>query len=136
MRFVAIRPLPNRNCKPSIGCGRRRHQRTAVINQLRGLLLEFGITVPREDRRPCADTCRDPGKGRRGGSVGRDLVAELQQEWVHLDERIAALEQTAAAADADLGAVSALQTIPGIGVLRASAFVACLRHGRQLASGI
>ncbi|MEZ5580081.1 MAG: hypothetical protein R3F40_12125 [Candidatus Competibacteraceae bacterium] len=67
-------------------------------------------------------------------ALGRDLVAELQQEWVHLDERIAALEQRLRRQTRTSEPCRRLQTIPGIGVLGASAFVAAFGDGRQLAS--
>jgi len=95
MRFVAIKTVAQQELQ---ALHRLRSgavtQRTAVINQLRGLLLEFGITVPRGPtalRRHLPEILEKVDGG--VAALGRDLVAELQQEWVHLDERIAALEQ-------------------------------------------
>ena len=94
MRFVAIKTVAQQELQ---ALHRLRSgavtQRTAVINQI-GLLLEFGITVPRGPtalRRHLPEILETVDGG--VAALGRDLVAKLQREWVHLDERIAALEQ-------------------------------------------
>ena len=136
MRFVAIKTVAQQELQ---ALHRLRSgavtQRTAVINQI-GLLLEFGITVPRGPtalRRHLPEILEKVDGG--VAALGRDLVAELQQEWVHLDERIAALEQRLRQQTRTSEPCRRLQTIPGIGVLGASAFVAAFGDGRQLASG-
>lgn len=136
MRFVAIKTVAQQEPQ---ALHRLRSgavtQRTAVINQI-GLLLEFGITVPRGPtalRRHLPEILETVDGG--VAALGRDLVAELQREWVHLDERIAALEQRLRQQTRTSEPCRRLRTIPGIGVLGASAFVAAFGDGRQLASG-
>lgn len=109
MRFVAIKTVAQQELQ---ALHRLRSgavaQRTAIINQIRGLLLEFGIAVPRGPtalRRRLPEILETVDGGLE--AVGRDLVAELQREWTHLDERVAALEQRLQQQAADLGAVSA-----------------------------
>ena len=115
MRFVAIKTVAQQELQ---ALHRLRSgavtQRTAVINQLRGLLLEFGITVPRGPtalRRHLPEILEKVDGG--VAALGRDLVAELQQEWVHLDERIAALEQRLRQQTRTSEPCRRLQTIPG-----------------------
>ncbi len=137
MRFVAIKTVAQQELQ---ALHRLRSgavtQRTAIINQIRGLLLEFGITVPQGPtalRRRLPEILETVDGGLE--DLGRDLVAELQQEWMHLDERIAALEQRLQQRTRASESCQRLQTIPGIGVLGASAFLAAFGDGRQFASG-
>lgn len=116
-------------------------QRTALANQLRGLMAEQGKVAPR-------------GLGALRGHLrdwlsadalpaGLDwLLAEIQSEWQALDERIARSEaEIARLAQAD-EAVERLQSIPGIGPLSASALRAyasdggAFRSGRQMAAWV
>jgi transposase len=114
-------------------------QRTALINQLRALLLERGLVVPQGRRKlelflqaSAADLPLSPR--------ARLLVEDLRVEWRELDRRIAAYDdEFAAQARADETA-RRLTTIPGIGVLNATALVAAVgdaqafRRGRDLAA--
>src|SRR6202140_3556613 len=94
-------------------------ERTALINQLRAILLERGMTVPRGRHKleqylaampdPDSDTSLSPRT--------RRLIDDMRAEWSELDRRIAAFDNEFAArarTDAD---ARRLATIPGIGVL-------------------
>lgn len=137
MRFVAIKTVAQQELQ---ALHRLRSgavtQRTVIINQLRGLLLEFGLTVlrgPTALRRRLPEILETADGGLQ--ALGRELLAELQREWVHLDERIAALEQRLKQQTQTLEPCRRLRSIPGIGVLGASAFVAAFGGGCQFASG-
>jgi transposase len=112
-------------------------QRTALINQLRAVLLERGIVAPQGRRKleqHLAAMTQEEG-GLPLGVRMRDLVEDMRAEWRELDRRIAALDdEFAARAKAD-EAARRLATIPGIGVLSATALVAAIGDGRTFARG-
>jgi transposase len=112
-------------------------KRTALINQLRGFLLERGITVPQGRRKleqhlttmPNADT--DTSLSARM----RQLIEDMRAEWFDLDQRIVAFDNEFAAQarrDAD---ARRLATIPGIGVLNATALAAAIGKAETFARG-
>lgn len=110
--------------------------RTALANQIRGFLLEFGIVVPqgiRVLRRRLPEILEDATC--EFGPAGRALLAELREELVQLDERVAELDarlEREAAADARC---RRLRSLPGIGPLTATALVATLGDVRGFTSG-
>lgn len=114
-------------------------ERTALINQLRAVLLERGITAPK-GRHKLEQTLTGLLDGPDGTDPRLDprmlrLVADMGIEWVELDRRIAAYdEEFAAFAKADATA-RRLATIPGIGVLNATALVAAIGDGATFARG-
>ncbi|HEX5845800.1 MAG TPA: IS110 family transposase [Rhodoplanes sp.] len=112
-------------------------QRTALINQLRAILLERGISVPQGrhklEQHVVAMTASG-GDHSLGPRIGR-LIDDMRAEWLELDRRIAALDSEFAAharSDAD---ARRLATIPGIGVLNATALLAAIGNGQTFARG-
>jgi transposase len=112
-------------------------QRTALINQLRAVLLERGVVAPQGRRKleqALAAMTQEEG-GLPLGARMRDLVEDMRAEWRELDRRIGVLDgEFAARAKAD-EAARRLATIPGIGVLSATALVAAIGDGRTFARG-
>ena len=110
--------------------------RTALINQLRALLLERGITAPQGRRkleRLLSEILAEEDNGL--GSRMRRLIEDMRSEWRGLDERITAFDdELAERARAD-EATRRLVTIPGIGVLTATALVAAVGNARTFARG-
>jgi transposase len=111
-------------------------ERTALINQLRALLLERGITAPQGRRkleRLLSEILAEDANGL--GSRMRRLIEDMRSEWRGLDERITAFDdELAERARAD-EAARRLVTIPGIGVLTATALVAAVGNARTFARG-
>ena len=102
-------------------------QRTALVNQVRGLLAEYGIVMPQGRKAAMArlpEILEDAGNG-----LSERFRAELQgllEELRHLDERVAHYDcQIKAVADTS-ESVQRLMTIPGIGPLVATALLATL----------
>jgi transposase len=112
-------------------------QRTALINQLRAVLLERGVVAPQGRRKleqALAAMMQEEG-GLPLGARMRTLVEDMRAEWRELDRRIGVLDdEFAALAKAD-EAARRLATIPGIGVLSATALVAAIGDGRTFARG-
>lgn len=110
--------------------------RTALINQLRGLLAEFGIVLEQGAatvRRAIPWVLEDADNGLSGAF--RVLLAELYDEVVALDRRIAALDAALERVVADQPALQRLCTIPGVGPLTAVALAASIGDARQFKSG-
>ncbi len=117
-------------------------RRTAQVNQVRGLLLEYGIEIPQGRAalmRRLPEILEDAENG-----LSERFRAELNgllEELRHLDEQVAHYDtQIQAIAQSD-ETVQRLMTIPGIGALVATALVAAVgedlslfRNGRGLAA--
>lgn len=116
-------------------------RRTALINQLRAILLERGITVPQTRR---ALETRLPGiladEGNGLSPRMRRLIEDLREEWRDLDRRIAAFDAELVAVAKHDADCRRLCEIPGIGALNATALVAAVgtasgfTRGRHLAA--
>jgi transposase len=111
-------------------------ERTALINQLRAILLERGVVVPQgRTKLERYLAAVDAGDGLPIGPRMRALVEDMRAAWRELDRRISAFDAeftTLARADP---AARRLATIPGIGVLSATALVAAIGDGRTFARG-
>ena len=105
-------------------------RKTAVINQLRGFLLEHGITVvtgPAHLKRQIPSILEDADN--LLSPRMRTLLLELRDEWVKLEEQIDAVNrELAEVANKDDGC-RRLLTIPGIGPLTATALTAAIGNG-------
>src|SRR5215510_7637247 len=93
MNFVAIK-TPEQSDLLSLHRVRSRfvRQRTAIINQIRGLLIERGITVrqgPGPLRKVLPEVLGSPPEALSPRLVR--LIAELHEDWRRLDERLQAL---------------------------------------------
>jgi len=116
-------------------------RRTAQSNQIRGLLLEYGIIVPQgihhvRNQLPLILEAADNGLS----DLSREFLHELYEELVHLNERIDALEKKLLRLSAQNEDCQRLLTIPGVGLLSATALVAAVgdvsnfKNGRELAA--
>jgi transposase len=109
-------------------------ERTALINQLRAILLERGITVAQGRRRlerhlTSADALDDLSDRMRL------LIEDMRAQWSELDRRIAQLDAELAGWARNEEAARRLMTIPGIGVLNATALVAAVGRAESFARG-
>ena len=109
-------------------------ERTALINQLRAVLLERGITAGQGRRRleqhlALAMDSTD-GQPMPLSPRMRALVEDMRAEWRELDRRIEAFDDEFAARAKSDQAARRLATIPGIGPLNATALAAAVGDGR------
>ena len=105
-------------------------RKTAVINQLRGFLLEHGITVrvgPAHLKRQIPSILEDADN--LLSPRMRALVLELRDEWVRLEEQIDASTRELAMFAKNEDDCRRLLTIPGIGPLTATALTAAIGNG-------
>jgi len=115
--------------------------RTGVCNQVRGLLLEFGIAL-RTGRREVAARLPEILEDAENGlpPVAREGLAVLLAHLKDLEQRITDIEQAIRAWHRSQEASQRLAAIPGIGVFGATALVASagdatvFRSGRQFAA--
>jgi transposase len=116
-------------------------ERTALINQLRAVLLERGFTAPQGRRKlEQALTVLLDERGELPPSFAlsprvRTLVEDMRAEWAELDRRIAAFDDEFAAIAKSDATARRLATIPGIGVLNATALAAAIGNAATFARG-
>jgi transposase len=99
--------------------------RTSRISAVRGILREFGIVVPQGARflaPRLADLLGDPP--RELGQPLLQVLAEAREEILELERKIRETERQLKALAAQAELVERLLTIPGIGLLTATALVA------------
>lgn len=128
MRFVPIKTVAQQELQIQHRVRQRVvAQRTALANQVRGFLLEFGIAIPkgiRILRQRLPEVLEDAENELT--PRGRALIEELRQELVALDERVAVLDGRFVVEAAVDERCRRLQTIPGVGPLTATALVASI----------
>lgn len=110
-------------------------ERTALINQLRAILLERGIVIAKGRRRLQLRLEQLLAEETAIGRRMRVLIEDMRDEWHALDNRIGALDAEfadLARTDASMRLVS---TIPGIGPLNATAFVASIGKAETFGRG-
>jgi transposase len=143
MRFVAVKTVEQQDIQAihrmrSLAVERR----TAQINQIRGLLLEYGIEVAQgraaiQRRLPEILEDADNGLSERF----RAELHELAEELRHLNERVAHYDEHLEQIAQGDAQARALMTIPGLGAKGATALLAAvgedprlLKNGRGLAA--
>lgn len=115
---------------------RRVRQRTALINQIRGFLSEYGVVVSRGKERlwqALPGLLEDPDNGLTPSARG--LICELQREWAELDRAIAYLEKRIKAQSRSDEAAQRLMQIKGVGERIATAAVAFAGNGQGYHNG-
>lgn len=142
MRFVPIKTVEQ---QAVLALHRARQgfvrARTAQGNQIRGLLAEYGITVPQGRGhlfRRLPEILEDGENGLPG--LFRQLLAQLQESLQTLDRQVILLDRQIEAWHRNNPASQRLSGIPGIGPLTASALVASIgevgqfKNARQFAA--
>ncbi|MHA6692483.1 IS110 family RNA-guided transposase [Devosia sp. A449] len=111
-------------------------ERTALINQLRAVLLERGITMPQG--RKILETGLAMLLRTDVASISprtRVLIEDMQHEWCELDRRITAFDEEFKVYSRSDEACRLLTTIPGVGPLNATAFVAAIDNAQTFGRG-
>ena len=103
--------------------------RTALTNQLRAVLLERGIVLPK-GRVVLIRRLQEIGlDGLDVSSRTRELIKDLLQQCAALDERIRAHDEEFAALTRTDVQARRLSSIPGVGVINATALLAAVGDG-------
>jgi transposase len=111
-------------------------RRTAVINQIRGLLLERGITMRRgrEHLQASLPLILEDADNKLSGAL-RVLLTQLQWEMQCLHRQIEESDKLIARIASELEACMRLVAIPGIGPLIATATIAAIGNGAAFTKG-
>jgi transposase len=115
---------------------RKVKERTALVNQIRSLLMEQGIIIAQgishvRKRLPIIVEELENGLSLQA----RDYLSELYTELVEIDELIAKYESRIVAFAKTDEACKRLQRIPGIGPLTSTAIVAHAGNAKQFKNG-
>ena len=142
--FVPVKRLEQQDIQ-SLQRIRERYikQRTAVSNQLRGLMAEYGIVVP-VGLNKLRTSLSDILEGAENGltAISRSFIGRLHQELELCDKQIDELETELHSLLKGNEDYQRLQTIPGIGPVVAATLVAAVgdanyfKNGRQMAAWI
>lgn len=137
MRFVPVKSIEQQ----SLLCVHRLREgikadRTACINRIRGLLLEFGIAVPNGVRalRTTLDEILEDGGNEMNG-LARMTISRAHAQWRQLDEHLDWCDERLAAHEQDSADVRHASKLMGIGPVGASAAVATVGDFKQFKSG-
>ena len=106
--------------------------RTKLINQMRGFLGEHGIVLPLGIKAVRKFLLND---SEQIPPVARSMFAELQMELLATEDRIKRWEKTLARTSSEFPAVARLLSIPGIGILTASALASAHGDFRSFKNG-
>lgn len=141
-RRPGLRPVPVKAVEQQeIQCLHRMRerylrQRTQLINQTRGLLSEFGITAPqglKAFRELLQGACA-ADEARLSARLKRQLQV-IDQDYELLLRRIRDLDRELACIAQSSPLCQLLLSIPGIGVINATALVSAIGNGAQFANG-
>jgi transposase len=131
MRFVPVKSIEQ---QAILAVHRARElavaERTALVNQIRGLLGEFGIVLAQgihRLRRVLPDILEDAENDLPG--VARQTVAELYESLATLDKRIATYDHRIECIAQQMEPATRLMKIGGIGAVTATAI--CCHRGRS-----
>jgi transposase len=110
-------------------------ERTRLTNQLRAVLLERGVILPKR-RLPLVKRSDELMQGELPISPrALRLLQDLRDEWVDLDRRIKAYDDGLAALTREDEMARRLATVPGSGVINATALLAAVGDGSAFSRG-
>lgn len=137
IHFVPVKPLAQQDLM-LLHTERQRYvqQRTAIGNQIRGLTSEYGVIFPiglGALRSALPGALEDAENGL--SPVARQCLARLYDELKHWDHLIRKVTRELNALARQQPAWLALQAIPGVGPLVASALIGRIGNGHQFRTG-
>ena len=112
-------------------------ERTALINQLRAILLERGLVVPQGKRKleQYLIALMDEPDGRDLSPRIWVLVADMRTQWRELDRRIAAFDAEFVSWARENEDARRLASIPGVGVMISTALIAAIGRAESFTRG-
>src|ERR687898_737690 len=142
MRFVPIKSVEQ---QAALALHRTRDllvkQRTQLVNMIRGLLAEFGINLPKGITHALGFVRRSvAGKAHEVPALAAKVIGALAEQAIEVQGRIRQLERDLLASYRSNDLAQRIATVPGVGLLGATAFAATVtdpthfRSGRQFAT--
>lgn len=140
MRFVPIKSVEQQDIL-SIHRIRARlvRNRTALANEIRGLLYEFGLIIPQGINKVISKLTEILDSGALS-DLSYETFSELKEEFINSNNKIIALEKRLRILAGELEQYKRLTSIPGIGLITATALIASIgnakyfNNGRQLSA--
>lgn len=137
MRFVAVKTPSQQDIQALHRLRQARiAERTALNNQIRGLLAEYGIVLPKglaTLRKRLPEILEDAENGL--SDIIRPLLSRSYQQLRELDGHIEAYDTQLARHAREEEAIQRLQTIPGFGPVVASVFFSQVGNGSAFPNG-
>ena len=137
MRFVPLRTMEQQDIQ-ALHRARQRlvNHRTALITQMRGLLLDRGIafgTSASRARRLIPEILEDADNGLT--SLFRQSLADLYEFWQEIDVRIAHFDRRIASVFQQSEVCQRIAQVEGVGPKTATALVAAVGDAREFKNG-
>jgi len=137
MRFVPIKSVEQQDIQ-SLHRARSLavSHRTAQANQIRGLLMEYGMVVARSVaalRKGVPEVLEDADNALT--PMFRELLCGLWEEFLRLDARVAGYDAQIKHLSEQSDVCKRLMTIPGVGPMVSTALVAAVADGKTFKSG-
>lgn len=107
-------------------------ERTATVNQMRALMLEYGITIPvgrKVLERALPSVLEDAENGLP--DFIRSLIFRLRERWQVLDQQIDELSKLLLQASQASAQCQLISTVPGIGPIVSTGIIAAIGSGKQ-----
>lgn len=137
MRFVPVKSVEQQDIQNFHRQRERlKKERTALVNQVRGLLAEYGLVINKgiaAVRKDLPEILEDAENGL--SPFARELFAELLEELRVLDQRFEQCEQRISSLNQDNQVCQRLDGILGIGPITASATYAAAGEGKDFVNG-
>lgn len=137
MRFVAVKTVEQQDLQAMHRIRQSAIKaRTAQVNQIRGLLGEYGIVIAKGIGHVCRRVPEILEDGENGLTAHfRALLSELYTELRHIDQRVRDYDRRIQEVFRTQEACQRLSAVEGVGVLSASAVVATFGDARQFGNG-
>ena len=138
MRFVNPKSLEQQNWQSLLrsreGCV---EMRTKLCNQIRGLLAEYGVVVPKgvNKLRSCLPGLFDRGEGSELPNSFKELLENQYNLLLVLSEQIAGYDLALSRVAKGSDVCCRLMTIPGVGEISSVALVSAIGEGKAFKNG-
>ena len=137
MRFVPIKSIEQ---QAALAVHRTRdllvRQRTQLVNMIRGLLAEFGVDIPKGITHALAFARRAvAGKAHEVPDLAAKVIGALAEQAIDVRGRIQQLERDLLAWYRSNEVARRIATVPGVGLLGATAMAASVTDATQFSSG-
>lgn len=140
MRFVAVKSTTQQDIL-SLHRVRERlvKNRTALANEIRGLLLEFGYIIPQGIHKITTKLTEILDEGSLT-QISHQTFSDLKEEFIENDKKIKDIEKRLKEIANNLNMYQKLKSVPGLGLITATALIASLgnvtnfKNGRQLSA--
>jgi len=144
MRFVGVKHIEQQDIQ-SVHRIRERlvKERTAIVNQIRGLLAEYGIVIAQgiqQIRKRLASIIEDTEN--ELSTLGRQLFTDLMNQFYEADNKIGEYDSIVERLCKQNETCQRLTQLPGVGPLTATALIASIgdakvfKNGREMAAFI